>query len=587
MKTNRIILSIAVLSAVVLAVPSAAVAHQRPSTYTNQLDLRMPDGSQAASCADPDIIRSQIRGDRNWYLYCTTDALSETRNVDGELDFHSIPIFRSTDLEHFSYVGDAFAGAPAWIGIDAGLWAPEIAYRDGRYLLYYTASDTAAGGSAIGVATSASPAGPWVDSGAPVVAPDASGRWQFDPEVLTAKGHSYLYFGSYFGGIHARELSADGLTSLPATETPIAIDNRYEATVIVKHGGWFYFMGSATNCCAGPLTGYSVFSARSRSPLGPFIDRDGASILDNRVGGTPVLSQNGNRWVGTGHNTVFTDFDGQDWTIYHAVDKTDPYYAGETGYTKRPALLDPLDWRNGWPTVRGGAGPSDRTMPAPAAQPHQHTAYSPRFERDAMPGKKLTRFSDSFAGTTLSNQWTWVRPDAATFQLTDGRLVWQTQAADLQPPAEPLASVLTEAAPRGDFMVEAKVSVSTGNDDSVQNYVQGGLVIYRDDANYVRLASASIWNTRQTEFGIHVTPQPGFPSYGNGVVGPVADSTYLRIVREGDLYTAYSSVDGHSWDKGGTWQAGLGSSARIGLVSMGGSGFTSSFDYVKVSRLRK
>ena len=41
-----------------------------------------------------------------------------------------------------------------------------------------------------------------------------------------------------------------------------------------------------------------------------------------------MLSQNGNRWVGTGHNAVITDFAGQDWIVYHAVDRTDPYYSG-------------------------------------------------------------------------------------------------------------------------------------------------------------------------------------------------------------------------------------------------------------------
>ncbi len=59
---------------------------------------------------------------------------------------------------------------------------------------------------------------------------------------------------------------------------------------------------------------------------------------------------NGNRWVGTGHNTVFQDFDGQWWTIYHAVDQDSLYFAGAVGFTKRPALLDPLDWVDGWPS---------------------------------------------------------------------------------------------------------------------------------------------------------------------------------------------------------------------------------------------
>jgi arabinan endo-1,5-alpha-L-arabinosidase len=573
--------------------PAPSRAADPATEYSNPLTL-LVDGGEAESCADPDIIRGQQAGDTSWYLYCTSDAL-----YDDELDaagnpvIHNMPMFRSTDLVTWSYVGDAFPTKPSWVAPTGGVWAPEIAYRDGRYLLYFGASQTTpapgspdpTGPSAIGVATSDSPTGPWTDTGVPVVAPDPSGRWQFDPEVLTADGKTYLYFGSYVGGIFARELASDGLTSIAASETRITIDNRYEGPVVLRHGGWYYLLVSATDCCRGPLTGYAVFAGRSKSPLGPFVDRDGVSLLAGRVGGTPVLTQNGNRWVGTGHNTVFTDFDGQDWTIYHAVDQNDPYYANGDRYTKRPALLDPLDWRKGWPVVRGGAGPSDETMPAPAAQPRDRTEYRPRFVRDDRIGRAYERLSDDFSGSQLTN-WTWVRPEAASFELVDDQLRWQTQAADLQPPATPLASVLTEPAPEGDYAVETKVTVTTPAEGCCQNYVQGGLVIYGDDDNYIKLTSASIWNTRQTEFAKHETPRaPGYPSYGNTVVGPVGDAAYLRIVHRDGRYTAYTSLDGRDWVRGGTWTHDL-ASPRIGLVSLGGAGFESRFDYVRVSALR-
>jgi arabinan endo-1,5-alpha-L-arabinosidase len=52
-----------------------------------------------------------------------------------------------------------------------------------------------------------------------------------------------------------------------------------------------------------------------------------------------------------------------------------------------------------------------------------------------------------------------------------------------------------------------------------------------------------------------------------------------------EQYTAYTSRDGLSWVRGGTWTHELGGDARIGLASMGGSGFTAHFDYVRVYRL--
>nr|MDQ6936094.1 family 43 glycosylhydrolase [Actinomycetota bacterium] len=581
--------------------PAAGIAsrHRVPPSYHNPLVLRLPGRQRAESCADPFAFHGRGR-DRNWYLYCTSDALTSTeRDASGALVIHNVPMFRSRDLTHWTYGGDALPAKPSWVAPSGGLWAPDVVYHNGRYLLYYTASDTVlpGGGSAIGVATSPGPLGPWTDTGRPAIAPEdipsapGSRRWVFDPEVITAGGRSYIYYGSYFGGVSVRRLAADGLTSDPSSERQIAIDNRYEGTFILRHGGWYYFMGSATNCCNGPLTGYAVFTARSRSPLGPFRDRDGVSILNSRVGGTPVLTQNGNRWVGTGHNAVVTDYSGQDWIVYHAVDRTDPYYAGTVTYTKRPALIDPLDWRHGWPTVRGGRGPSDQPMPGPAAQPGQRTAYRPHFEPALRPGRPVAARSDTFNGSTLSRQWTWVRqPDASTVRVAGGQLRWQTQAADLHPPDNSSASVLTEPAPRGDYVVETKVAVNVPAEGCCYNYVQGGLVIYGGDDNYVKLASVSIWNTRQSEFGKQApAAAPGYPTYGNTVVGPVGAWTYLRIARQHgrteDRYTAYTSLDGRHWDKGGTWTMTAGSATKIGLISMGGAGFTSRFDYVRVSAL--
>ena len=593
-------------------VPQAALAGHaptRPGTHENPMALRLPDGQTAASCADPTAIHGAGR-DRNWYLYCTTDALTATETTaDGALVQHSVPTYRSTDLTDWTYVGDAFSTKPAWVGEANGIWAPDVVYRagdhgkPGTWLLYYTASDTpgatapTGGGSAIGVATSSSPTGPWRDSGGPVVAPRTAPngdgyRWTFDPEVITDSGRTYLYFGSYFGGVHVRQLTADGLRSRPETERTIAIDNRYEGSYLMRHGGYWYFTGSATNCCNGALTGYGVFVARSKSPLGPFRDRDGVAITDTRVGGSPLLAQNGNRWVGTGHDTVVTDFAGQDWIIYHAVDRTDPTYAGQATYTKRPALIDPLDWVGGWPVVRGGAGPSDDVQPAPAAQPGQHSAYRPRTAPVDVPGRTIRSLSTSFDGTTLPPALTWTRePDPSTWTVSGGSFRWQTQAADLHPPQTPLASVLTEAAPTGDYVVETRVRMDTPATGDTFNYRQGGLIVYGDDGDYVRLVSNSIYDTRQTEFGKQASGQPaGAPTYGNMVVGPVGDATSLRIVHravDGEhRYTAYTSVDGRHFVRGGTWTADLGAHPRIGLISLGGTGSTSAFQDLRVSTVR-
>lgn len=239
--------------------------------------------------------------------------------------------------------------------------------------MYVTVTDTtvSAEGSdyAIGAATAPTPAGPWTFAAQPVVNPRAGGGggylWTIDPTQFTdIDGRSYLYYGSYYGGISVTELTADGLAAV-GTPTLVAVDNKFEGSYVLRHDDWYYLFASTANCCAGPATGYSVQVGRARSPRGPFTDREGVALTASRAGGTPVLTQNGNQWIGTGHNGFLTDLSGQDWIVYHAIDRADPYLDEPFGINERPMLLDRLDWFDGWPTVNAGAGPSDGNRPAP------------------------------------------------------------------------------------------------------------------------------------------------------------------------------------------------------------------------------
>jgi arabinan endo-1,5-alpha-L-arabinosidase len=590
------------------------------TTYQNPLQPAIPGDGIVESCADPTVIRGQ-KNEGRWYLYCTTDPLNDTDRTGSDFNFHLIPMLSSADLVHWTYEGDAFTSRPAYATSNAGLWAPEIVFHpeNGTYFLYYTVTDTTipGGGSAIGVATASTPLGPWTHAAAPAVEPHGadccgpdSRRWVFDPDVVRTSGVDYIYYGSYFGGISVRHLSEDGFTSDPATQSNVGIANKFEGAEVVAKDGFYYLFASATNCCAGPQTGYSVFVGRSTSPTGPFLDREGISMNDNedfadptdgRAGGTVVLSMNGNRWVGPGHNTVFQDLAGQWWTIYHAVDATDPYFAGATGFTKRPALMDRLTWIDGWPVVRGGKFASDTPQLAPAAQPGDRATPAGAAVRWDAPGSRIPGSSDDFNGTSLDPAWTWVRPpDASTYRVENGVFSMDTQPADLYVDSNN-ASVLTRPAPAGDYLVETRVRLTVPAEGCCFNYVQAGLVLYQNDDSFMKLVNVSIWNTRQTEFAREVDNVPaGYPRYGNTVVGPPGEWTWLRIAVRTNVtggvsgpyggdqrFTAYTSHDGITWTRGGTWAGDLGANMKIGLVSMGGSGFRAEFDSVVVSQIHR
>jgi arabinan endo-1,5-alpha-L-arabinosidase len=200
----------------------------------------------------------------------------------------------------------------------------------------------------------------------------------------------------------------------------------------------------------------------------------------------------------------------------------------------------------------------------------------------------VPELSDEFSGAALSPRWTWVRPPApGTYGLTGTSFRFDTQAADLFTDNN-TASVLVEQAPKGDYVVETRMRINLPPEGCCFNYVQGGVLVYGDDDNFLKLAHVSIWETRQTEWAKELAPVPaGYPRYGNTVVGAPGEWTTLRIVRCGGTgggettYRAYTRRDGGIWVRGGVWTHSL-PTERIGLVSMGGSGFTSEFDYVRV-----
>jgi GH43 family beta-xylosidase len=78
---------------------------------------------------------------------------------------------------------------------DKQMWAPDAAYKNGIYYLYFPAKDKQ-GAFRIGVATSKDPMGPFKAQPDPI-----NGSYSMDPAVFTdGNGQSYMYFGGISGG---------------------------------------------------------------------------------------------------------------------------------------------------------------------------------------------------------------------------------------------------------------------------------------------------------------------------------------------------------------------------------------------------
>ena len=580
------------------------------STFTNPLTLTDPILGSVTSCPDPAIIKSQVSGVDTWYLYCTGDAHNGSDLIGSATlnNRHGLSVYHSSDLVHWNYDRDAFSTLPVWASPDALMWAPAIKYFNGKYYLYYTVTATTypGGASAIGVGTSASADGPFIDSGTAVVQPetvaagmDSSGlyRWLFDPDVIAdSNGQRYILFGSFIGGISIRTLSSDGLISDPSSERLIAADSRYEGAAWMQHGSYYYLFVSATNCCAGPLTGYGVFTGRSTTPLGPYLDEQGRSLSDSGVGGTPVLSMNGNSLLGPGGGNPFTDESGQDYYLYHTVTAAAPYYSGFAGTTQRPVAMNALDWVNGWPLVRGGYGPSDAVspQPMPAAQPGAANSYTTIVQANDAPLRAINALSEDFNGALLGPQWKAIH-SMPVYTLTGTSLKIPTVNFDTTN-AMSNVPILAEYAPMGDYLVETSVEMDMSTSGTGYNYAQAGLLLYRDDQNYLRVDLYANSDTRQIEFvKAETAPAANYPTWGATDLGPAAlmaghEKAWIRVAKRtvdgSDVYTCYSSIDGTTWLRAGSWTHRLGNNVSIGLYGGNRAGYDAMFDYIHVSTLK-
>ncbi len=286
------------------------------------------------NCPDPSVIKAN---DGYFYVYTTQN------NLPGNIRY--IPIHKSKDLVHWDDAGTVFddTNRPTWVP-NARLWAPDINYINGKYVLYYTAGLwDATYDSSIGVATADKPEGPFTDHGKILDYASHGVNNSIDQFYIEEKGRKYIVWGSFYG-IYAVELTDDGLAVKEGSQKIQLAASQMEGSYIVQHDGYFYLIGSAGSCCVGKSSTYHLIFGRSEKLLGPYVTQDGKRMLD---GAGDLLLQGNNSWAGTGHNAEFVqDDEGNDWIIYHAYQKSNDAMG-------RLLLLDRVYWNDWGPYIKG------------------------------------------------------------------------------------------------------------------------------------------------------------------------------------------------------------------------------------------
>jgi arabinan endo-1,5-alpha-L-arabinosidase len=256
----------------------------------------------------------------------------------------NIPLKTSTDRSAWRNAGSALAGTPTWAhpytNGSNNLWAPDVTFVNGRYVMYYSASTFGSQNSAIFLATSSTgAAGSFTHQGMVISSSPSVNYNAIDPNLfIDASGQWWLTFGSFWSGIKMIRLDSNtGLRSGSELHSLASFGNGIEAPTLIRRGNFYYLFVSFDRCCQGTNSTYRIMVGRSTSLTGPYTDRNGTAMTAG--GGTQVLARHGSI-IGPGHQAVLEDTDGH-VLFYH-------YYTSSGSFLG----INRVGWDSaGWPFV--------------------------------------------------------------------------------------------------------------------------------------------------------------------------------------------------------------------------------------------
>ena len=178
--------------------------------------------------------------------------------------------YSTDDMVNWTYHGVILSASDLdWGNPNEGfMFAPDAAFKDGIYYLYFPHRPVNGKGWRVGVAVSDKPEGPFQDIGSPIDGPD-----HIDPTCfIDEDGEAYLYWGFGRPGTPYIAKLKENMREL--AEEPKAVDygsnDFFEAAFLHTHKGKYYFSynqyGTSDACYAigdspyGPFTNKGTFA---------------------------------------------------------------------------------------------------------------------------------------------------------------------------------------------------------------------------------------------------------------------------------------------------------------------------------------
>jgi xylan 1,4-beta-xylosidase len=407
--------------------------------------------------------------------------------------FDQVPgllIWHSHDLVNWQPVGPALT---TYVG---NVWAPDLAYHNGRYYIYFPALKENSLTNMVVYAENIR--GPWSE-------PVDLKVGHIDPgHAVGPDGKRYVFLS----GGHYAPLSDDGLSVTGPVKKVYdgwQYPEHWEVETFAQEGpkilrrGEYYYMVLAEGGTAGPATSHMVIMARSKSIEGPWENSPYNPIVRTQTAAE--------KWWSRGHATLLPGPDGKQWYLV--------YHAYENGYYNlgRQILLEPVQWTDdGW--VKSLGYDVARPMPMPtggAAVPH---------------GLAL---SDTFTSSKIGSQWSFFRPSAPVAEghrYENGALVLKASGTSPKD-ASPLTFVT------GDHAYEIEVEIE--RDESAT----AALILFYSERLFAGLGFSEknmieYWKGDITSFDRPAS---------------IGRHCFLRLRNNHHVVTVWYSPDGEQWTK--------------------------------------